>query len=299
MCWSPASWTAPEVSYAMFSGGGASWAEAEMKAGRFAVPAAPPGTRPDLTGLSCRWDPIAAHNGDIVSVIACRLEGPIPGTSRNWSRRSSRLSPGSRARAIRFRLKVLMRAWIPPGLDFEARASSPWGGRFWRKLGILVQVVVLKVTDAFGLTLGRFDPRLYRADVVQNSDFRKFDDGLKLTVDIDAARLARLERLLDEARRDGVCHFGLHRQKDALMTCIVPSPLTRDHLHFVDGAAGGYAMAAVGSRPPAPQRLSRRRSAALPPPCQACGGDQASRRCQNQWRIFSHTLSFSAASSMP
>ena len=29
------------------------------------------------------------------------------------------------------------------------------------------------------------------------------------------------------------------------MTCIVPSPLTRDHLHFIDGAAGGYAMAAT------------------------------------------------------
>jgi hypothetical protein len=24
----------------------------------------------------------------------------------------------------------------------------------------------------------------------------------------------------------------------------VPSPFTRDHMHFIDGAAGGYAMAA-------------------------------------------------------
>lgn len=28
------------------------------------------------------------------------------------------------------------------------------------------------------------------------------------------------------------------------MTCIVPSPLSRDHMHFVDGADGGYAAAA-------------------------------------------------------
>ena len=46
-----------EIAYAMFTGGGASWAEAQMKAGNFAVAAAPPGTRPDLTGLSCRWNP--------------------------------------------------------------------------------------------------------------------------------------------------------------------------------------------------------------------------------------------------
>src|SRR5262245_44002702 len=59
-----------EVFYAMFTGGGASWAEAEMKAGRYRVDPAPPGTRPDLTGLSCRWNPIPARNGEIVSVIA-------------------------------------------------------------------------------------------------------------------------------------------------------------------------------------------------------------------------------------
>jgi hypothetical protein len=28
------------------------------------------------------------------------------------------------------------------------------------------------------------------------------------------------------------------------MTCLVASPLQRDHVHFIDGAAGGYAMAA-------------------------------------------------------
>src|SRR5205807_3843224 len=60
---------------AMFAGGGASWAEVEMKAGRYAVPKAAPGTRPDLTGLSCRWSPMAARNGEIVSVIAV----PAPG----------------------------------------------------------------------------------------------------------------------------------------------------------------------------------------------------------------------------
>jgi hypothetical protein len=28
------------------------------------------------------------------------------------------------------------------------------------------------------------------------------------------------------------------------MTCFVPTPLSRDHMHFIDGAAGGYAVAA-------------------------------------------------------
>ena len=64
-----------DVSYAMFIGGGTSWAEAQMKAGRYVVAGAPSGTRPDLTGLSCRWNPIKARHGDIVSIIAV----PAPG----------------------------------------------------------------------------------------------------------------------------------------------------------------------------------------------------------------------------
>ena len=57
------------VSYAMFSGQGLAWAEAEMKAGRFAVAPAPAGARPDLTGLSCRWTPIESRRGQIVSLL--------------------------------------------------------------------------------------------------------------------------------------------------------------------------------------------------------------------------------------
>jgi Protein of unknown function (DUF3095) len=45
------------VSYAIFSGGGLGWADAAMKRGELAVAPAPPGTRPDLTGLSCRFSP--------------------------------------------------------------------------------------------------------------------------------------------------------------------------------------------------------------------------------------------------
>jgi hypothetical protein len=41
-----------------FQGGGLTRAEALMKAGEYAVPAASSGSRPDLSGLSCRWSPI-------------------------------------------------------------------------------------------------------------------------------------------------------------------------------------------------------------------------------------------------
>jgi len=43
----------------------------------------------------------------------------------------------------------------------------------------------------------------------------------------------------------GICRFGIHRQSSAIMTCVVASPTQPNHIHFVDGAAGGYAMAAA------------------------------------------------------
>ncbi len=53
----------PNLSYAMFSGGGLGWAEAAMKRGEFAVPAAHPGTQPDLSGLvlPVRGNPLGAR----------------------------------------------------------------------------------------------------------------------------------------------------------------------------------------------------------------------------------------------
>src|ERR1700741_2248458 len=57
------------LSYAMFSGGGLGWADAAMKRGEFAVEVAPPGTQPDLSGLSCRFEEIPSTRGLILSVL--------------------------------------------------------------------------------------------------------------------------------------------------------------------------------------------------------------------------------------
>ena len=59
----------PGVAYAMFSGGGIAWADAAMKSGDYTVEPAPPGARPDLNGLSCRWRPMHARNGEILSLL--------------------------------------------------------------------------------------------------------------------------------------------------------------------------------------------------------------------------------------
>lgn len=234
----------PDVSYAMFAGGGASWAEAQMKAGKYAIEPAPPGTRPDLAGLSCRWNPIQARNGEIVSIIA------VPGTP-GASAQFQKLVAGVVAIAAeQNRGSHPLPAEGPPisfttkGVEAEARATAPVGKRLLRKLAIIGQIALIYVLDRLGLTAGGFDPKRYKVEVSQNSDFRKFDDGLKMTIDIDSERLRRIEMLLENASAAGISRHGLHRQDSALITCFVPTPLAHDHIHFIDGAAGGYAMAA-------------------------------------------------------
>ncbi|TAV49310.1 DUF3095 domain-containing protein [Rhizobium leguminosarum] len=82
------------------------------------------------------------------------------------------------------------------------------------------------------------------SEVAASSDFRKFDDGLRLTLDCTPEQIDRVEAILVPARARGEINFGLHRQSHALMTCLVPSDKPGSHLHFLDGMGGGYARAA-------------------------------------------------------
>jgi hypothetical protein len=52
------------------------------------------------------------------------------------------------------------------------------------------------------------------------------------------------DRLSAAAAAD-ILRYGLHRQDAAMMTCFTPSPTRSDHVHFIDGARGGYASAAT------------------------------------------------------
>ncbi len=230
-----------EVTYAMFAGGGASWAEAQMKAGKYRVPAAAPGARPDLSGLSCRWDPIAAKNGEIISLIVTPVSAERSADFTRLVDDIIAIIDGE----DRAGLPVPRKFGFPPkGLKYETLATHR-GSPLLRKLHILAESLAGWLVFQGNLKVGRFDAAVYKNDVAQNTDFRKFDDGLKLTVDIEPALITRLIERLKQAYQAGLCRYGLHRQDQALMTCFVPNPFARDHFHFIDGAAGGYAMAAA------------------------------------------------------
>jgi len=231
------------VSYAMFTGGGMAWAEGQLKKGEFKVRRAPLNAKPDLSGLYCGFGPIPTEQGTILSIIAIPVE-----EQRSYA---------------------ALVADVLALIEFSSRRSGhplPEGGPLPAWLGGKIQRLLDKhsshahlltaIADALraiktrfvlsaGIRMGQFKPLKYRREISNNTDFRKFDDGLKMTVDCSPEIADAIEARLVSAQLSGVCVAGTHRQTSAHLTCYVPSNIRSDHVHFVDGADGGYAAAAA------------------------------------------------------
>jgi len=235
----------PEAVYAMFSGGGMSFAESELKAGRIAIEAAPAGVRPDLTGLSCRWSPIESRLGVILSVLVMPAQDASETAFRSVASEVIRITEAETRGGHPVPPEGPRFALNQRAMRLEAAATQGSGGRLGRFAKIFGEMLFGIYLDKTGRAAGRFDPKRYRGWVARNSDFRKYDDALRMTIDCSTATAAALEAVLKKAEAERIVVYGLHRQDAALMTCIVPSYVSDDHVHFLDGAGGGYALAAT------------------------------------------------------
>jgi hypothetical protein len=228
----------------MFSGGGFGWAETAMKRGEFALEMASPGTQPDLSGLSCRFEEIPSARGLILSVLVVPVRGADAAAFRKVIEDVITLverSPDG-GRPVPSAGPPLR--WPPAGLEFEARAKRG-APLFLRRIAVLGLTLYVYTIMRFGISIAGFVPKTYVQQVVENSDFRKYDDGLRMILDCTSELERALTERLTLAASAGIARYGLHRQDAAMMTCFTPSALRSDHVHFIDGARGGYASAAT------------------------------------------------------
>jgi hypothetical protein len=235
----------PNVAIAMFSGGGLAFADAAIKRGEIAVAPAPPGAHPDLSGLSCRYELIPSQRGQVLSLVVMPGPQTTPESFRavvaaitaivEQTPDASRPLPG---RGLKFK-------WPPSGVDLEARAARKAGESIrMRKFKVLALTLLAFLTLRSGVRLGRFSPQKYERELIENSDFRKFDDSLRMVLDCTPELAAEIEACLEKAAADGIVRYGTHKQDAAMMTCFAPNPANPNHVHFIDGADGGYALAA-------------------------------------------------------
>ena len=220
------------VSYGMFSGGGLSWAEARLKEGDFGLEQARSGESPDLSGLLCSFSPIRARRGVILSVLAAPLTEGL-----RFAEVVDRLleigdgfSDSGRPLPPAGPKDDFVSLHAPDRSPLVARRSvrSAWSG-------------LVRYADA----AARRRRRRFLQEIAENTDFRKFDDVLRMTIDCTPEMADAIDACLAVAATDGICHAGTHRQATANLTCYVPSVDRGDHVHFVDGAEGGYAIAAT------------------------------------------------------
>ncbi|HSL78992.1 MAG TPA: DUF3095 domain-containing protein [Pseudolabrys sp.] len=234
------------ISIAMFSGGGVAWADAAMKRDEISVPRAPAGARPDLSGLSCRFEQFPTQYGQILSVLVLPADTSRMSAFRAVVKQIISMVEGSSECARPATREAMQLKWPPQGCDLEALAGRKSGEPVGiSKLKVYARTFLYFLIMRFNLRVGRFVPSKYLSEVVANSDFRKFDDALRMIVDCSPGMAQKIEDTLAAAARERHIRYGCHREDAAIMTCFTPSPSQPSHVHFIDGAQGGYALAAA------------------------------------------------------
>ncbi|HSZ97709.1 MAG TPA: DUF3095 family protein, partial [Bradyrhizobium sp.] len=143
----------PNLSYAMFSGGGLGFADTAMKRGEFAVTMAPPGTQPDLSGLSCRFEEIPAARGLILAVLVMPVPGADPAAYRKLIEDIVALVERSPDQGRPVPPGGPPLRWPPAGVEFEARAKRG-GPLFKRRLGVFAWTLFYYFIMRFGIKVG-------------------------------------------------------------------------------------------------------------------------------------------------
>lgn len=234
---------AGERRLAMLAGGGAMAAEALAKSSegeQFSVAAAQDGSEPDLTGLSCRWLPIKPARGVMLSLLI-----EAAGSLSDYAAIYEGVAAASGGLAAPVSKRNLRSAW-PPGSLREETALGGRKGGLRRGTGILLEAGLGTLSAWSGISIGGFSGRRYVESLERHSDYCKFADTLRMVIDCTPAEAQAVTLYLAAEQDKGRLRFGAHEAKAALMTCYVPSTEEGEHIHFIDGAEGGYALAAQG-----------------------------------------------------
>jgi hypothetical protein len=202
---------------------------------------------PDLDGLSCRWEPLAAKRGIMLSMLIQAMARDREGVANTYHEIISTLTKalGQEIETYRpVKSEALKFRWPPRGLKAEARASANDGNYYIRLFSLYWESLIQCFLDRFKLQAGSYNAPAYRKELQTNSDYRRFDDTLRMVLDCTRSDVSAIEQTLEQFRQKGKITYGLHEADSALMTCLVFNLSDSEHVHFIDGSDGGFAIAA-------------------------------------------------------
>jgi len=236
----------PGNSFGVFLGGGVGLLEDSIRgrgsselAALADVPVAlDDGASVDLEGLSCRWDTLHSARGAMLTLI---LQGGAADLADVHDRVAALAGPDAQTRPVR--QETLKLRWPPADFMLEVRARRRGGSLVLWACRVLIQTLVARLLFARGKPTGSFDPQRYRAEMITNTDFCKFDETVCLVIDCSHDAIEAIKTYLEEAAASRAIRYGTHVSPTALMTCLVTSAANSLHVHFVDGGSGGYTSA--------------------------------------------------------
>ena len=215
----------PNATFAMFSGSGLSEAERRIKddveGPRYAVSEDGP-SKASFQGFECRWRPLESRHGKVVSLL-------VQATAEDRIEAASAYHDVMDAIA-----EVLGDAEGRPVAEGNLNVASE--GRAFQTearicvgknsgMGVVARTAVIKAQAAvgrYGMARGKktlgFPADVYRDEVVANTDFRKFDDTLRMVLDVSDEQHQALEADLKQRYAAGSIVYGIHIASAALMT---------------------------------------------------------------------------------
>jgi Protein of unknown function (DUF3095) len=205
---------------------------------------------PNLNGLSCRLNPLKSQRGEILSLL-CKprkssqaektlqmILGELKSILGNDFHSASPVSPDR-----------LSWKYIPRSFKDEVSISQKNGETYLSALvKVFFRTLIANISIKKNIKMGGFVPEKYKRELAINSDFKKFDEMLRMVIDCTPSQAEAIEQLLQSQFNQKNIFFGIHKSSDALMTCMVFSASQNQHIHFIDGSDGGYALAAVSMK---------------------------------------------------
>ncbi|MFB6356226.1 MAG: DUF3095 domain-containing protein [bacterium] len=196
----------------------------------------------ELTGLSCRWEPIPSKRGHVLSIlIQARKTPPDKIYDRVINTLNSilddQLGQSNPINTSDMSYKTLSAILKDEIRYHESKVSISFLKRVFE---ILLAVIIFRL----GMDPLFFDPKEYSRQLRTHSDYRKFDDMLRLIIDCNDKERKEIEEFLQSSYQSEELFYGVQESDETLMTCYLENLEQSGHLHFVDGGNGGYARAA-------------------------------------------------------
>jgi len=229
---------------AMFNGGGMSLADDLLKNhAHFLIEDDGTQSAPNLEGLSCRWKPISARRGTMLTLLV--MSRSTDTDSEIYRDLNAFIEQTLGANQNPVHNSNLFYKW--PTFEALRQSQMVWrqGNMIKNLFGHIFLITLFNIMNRFSLSLPDLNVPEYKKDMIVNSDYRKFDDMLRMVIDCSEKQAQDIESHLNKMYNDHKIIYGIHYSDTALMTCFVESLQKESHVHFIDGNDGGYALAAI------------------------------------------------------